>query len=74
MLFVSLLGIVLPLCECGMIPMVRQLIRKGLPAFIGIAFAATGPILNPVVAASTYAAFPARPDLAHARLALAWSR
>ncbi len=45
-LFGSLLGILFPLCECGMIPVVRRLIRKGMPAYIGIVFILAGPILN----------------------------
>ena len=47
--FGSLLGIILPLCECGMIPIVLRLIRKGLPACIGIVYIAVGLILNLVV-------------------------
>lgn len=71
-LFGSLLGMALPLCECGMIPVVRGLIRKGLPAYIGIVYLAAGPILNPIVMASTFAAFRESPHLAFARFGLAF--
>ncbi|WP_258881381.1 permease [Paenibacillus sp. sptzw28] len=70
-LFGSLLGLLLPLCECGMIPVVRRLIRKGMPAYIGIVFIFAGPIVNPVVFASTYTAFRSQPMMAYARMGLA---
>jgi uncharacterized membrane protein YraQ (UPF0718 family) len=70
-LFGSLLGLLLPLCECGMIPVVRRLIRKGMPAYIGIVFIFAGPIINPVVFTSTYTAFRSKPVMAYSRLALA---
>jgi len=70
-LYGSLLGILFPLCECGMIPVVRRLIRKGLPAYIGIVYIVAGPIVNPVVFASTWTAFRTRPELAYSRIGLA---
>jgi uncharacterized membrane protein YraQ (UPF0718 family) len=71
-LFGSLLGIVLPLCECGMIPIVRRLIRKGLPAYIGIIFIVAGPIINPIVFGATFAAFRTNRELAYSRFYLAF--
>nr|WP_306220532.1 permease [Cohnella sp. WQ 127256] len=71
-LFGSLLGIILPLCECGMIPIVRRLIRKGLPAYIGIIYIVAGPIINPVVFGATMAAFRTNRDLAYSRFYLAF--
>ena len=71
-LFGSLLGIVLPLCECGMIPIVRRLIRKGLPPYIGLTYIVAGPILNPVVVGATFAAFRANRELAYSRFYLAF--
>ncbi|CAM3848070.1 permease [Cohnella lubricantis] len=70
--FGSLLGLALPLCECGMIPIVRRLLRKGLPAYIGIVYMAAGPILNPIVIVSTLVAFRDDPRLAYARFGLAF--
>lgn len=70
-LFGCLLGLLLPLCECGMIPLVRRLIRKGMPAYIGIVYIFAGPVVNPVVFASTYAAFGGNPSMALARTGLA---
>lgn len=71
-LFGSLLGIVLPLCECGMIPIVRRLIRKGLPAYIGIVYIVAGPIINPIVFGATFAAFRTNKELAYSRFYLAF--
>jgi len=53
----ALLGIAFPVCECGVVPVVRRLYQKGLPISAGIAFLLGAPVLNPIVIASTYAAF-----------------
>ena len=45
-LFACVLGIMFPLCECGMIPFVRRLMRKGMPVYIAVIFILVGPILN----------------------------
>ncbi|ACT03496.1 permease [Paenibacillus sp. JDR-2] len=71
-LFGALLGLVFPLCECGMIPVVRRLIRKGMPAYIGIVYLLAGPIINPIVFTSTYAAFRSEPQMAYDRLIIAF--
>ena len=55
----ALLGLIFPVCECGVVPVVRRLYQKGLPTSVGIAFILSAPVLNPVVIASTYAAFGA---------------
>lgn len=66
------IGLVLPFCECGMIPIVRRLIRKGVPAYVGVVFILAGPIVNPIVFAATYLAFRSRPEIAYSRLAFAF--
>jgi uncharacterized membrane protein YraQ (UPF0718 family) len=53
----GLLGAVLPMCECGIVVVIRRLLRKGLPLSNAVAYMLAAPIINPVVAASTYAAF-----------------
>ena len=50
-------GCVLPTCECGVVPVVRRLIKKGVPAPMAIAYMLSAPILNPVVLVSTFVAF-----------------
>lgn len=71
-LFACLVGIIFPLCECGMIPVIRRLMRKGMPVYVAIVFILVGPIINPVVYASTYMAFHDRPEIAYSRMALAF--
>jgi len=51
------LGLAFPVCECGVVPLTRRLFRKGLPVSSGIAFLLAAPIINPVVIASTFAAY-----------------
>lgn len=53
----ALVGAVLPVCECAIVPVARRLIKKGVPAHLAIVVMVTAPILNPIVFASTYYAF-----------------
>jgi uncharacterized membrane protein YraQ (UPF0718 family) len=53
----SMIGFVFPVCECGVVPLTRRLLNKGLPISAGVAFLLAAPILNPVVLASTAAAY-----------------
>ncbi|UJF32317.1 permease [Paenibacillus hexagrammi] len=69
-LFACLLGILFPLCECGMIPFVRRLMRKGMPVYIAVILILVGPVLNPVSFAATYMAFDTEPLMAYARMGL----
>ncbi|MHB1422862.1 MAG: permease [Gemmataceae bacterium] len=52
-----LLGLVNPMCDCGVLVVMRRLLRKGLPLSCCIAFILAGPIINLLVAATTYKAF-----------------
>jgi len=53
----GLLGILFPMCECGIIPVMRRLLRKGVPLSCCVCYMLAGPIINVVVMASTYVAF-----------------
>jgi len=53
----ALMGLVFPVCECGVIPLTRRLFHKGLPLPAGIAFLLAAPVFNPIVIFSTSAAF-----------------
>ncbi|HEX9388396.1 MAG TPA: permease [Anaerolineales bacterium] len=53
----ALMGLVFPVCECGVIPLARRLFHKGLPLSAGVAFLLAAPVLNPIVIFSTAAAF-----------------
>jgi hypothetical protein len=50
-------GLVFPVCECAVVPVVRRLTGKGLPFSAAIAYLLGGPIVNPIVAASTALAY-----------------
>ncbi len=69
--FAALLGFVFPVCECAIIPIVRRLIHKGMPVYVGIVFLLAGPIINPVVMTATYTAFQKQPDMMVYRSVLA---
>ena len=51
------LGLLFPVCECGVVPLVRRLYRKGMPVSTGIAFLMAAPVINPIVILSTVTAF-----------------
>ncbi len=51
------LGILFPMCECGIIPVMRRLLRKGLPLSCCVAYLLAGPVINVVVLGATWAAF-----------------
>jgi uncharacterized membrane protein YraQ (UPF0718 family) len=53
----ALLGLVFPMCECGIVVVMRRLLRKGLPLSCCIAYMLAGPIINLVVIFSTWVAF-----------------
>jgi uncharacterized protein len=53
----GLLGLVFPMCECGIVVVMRRLLRKGFPLACCVSYMLAGPILNVVVLLSTYAAF-----------------
>jgi uncharacterized membrane protein YraQ (UPF0718 family) len=59
----GLLGLFFPVCECGVVPLTRRLIWKGMPPGAAVAFLLAAPVLNPVVIASTFAAFGNGPVL-----------
>jgi uncharacterized membrane protein YraQ (UPF0718 family) len=56
-LYGTILGSLFPACECGIVPIVRRLLLKGVPLHAGIAFMLTGPVINPIVLFSTFVAF-----------------
>jgi len=68
----SVLGIIFPICECGMVPAIRKLIKKGMPLYVAVTFILVGPILNPIVFLSTLTAFRNQPTVAFYRMGLAF--
>lgn len=53
----TFMGFTFPVCECGVVPVVRRLYTKGLPMSVGVTFLLAAPVMNPVVLVSTYVAF-----------------
>ena len=47
-------GFVFPVCECGVVPVVRQLYSKKLPASVGLAFLLAAPVMNPTPRGATW--------------------
>lgn len=70
-LVASMMGMVFPVCECGLIPVVRRLMKKGMPLYAGVTFILAGPIINPVVISATLTAFRGRSDMLYGRMGLA---
>jgi uncharacterized membrane protein YraQ (UPF0718 family) len=56
------LGLLIPVCECAIIPVTRRLVRKGIPFSVAVAYLIAGPIVNPLVAASTAVAYSGTED------------
>jgi uncharacterized membrane protein YraQ (UPF0718 family) len=50
-------GMVMPICECGSVPLARRLLGKGIPPLTAITYMLAAPVINPVVLLSTYVAF-----------------
>ncbi len=50
-------GMALPICECGVVPVARRLIEKGVPPRTVLTYMLAAPVINPVVLISTYVAF-----------------
>ncbi|RSD29094.1 permease [Mesobacillus subterraneus] len=63
-------GALFPACECGIVPIIRRLVGKGVPVAAAIGFMLTGPLINPIVIASTYMAFGNDAKIAALRMGL----
>lgn len=68
------MGLVFPLCECAVVPVIRRLLGKGLPLSYGVAYMLAAPVVNPLVALSTLAAFRGQSawEMMLLRLGTAW--
>ena len=56
-LIAGFLGLVFPVCECAVVPVIRRLVQKGLPLSCAVTYMLSAPIMNPIVALSTLTAF-----------------
>lgn len=71
-LLAPLLGLIVPMCECGIVPVARRMIQKGVPAPAAVTFMLANPILNPLTIYSTYLAFPYARQMVWLRLLLGY--
>ena len=55
--FGSLVGIVFPSCECGIVPIINRFLEKKVPSYTAVPFLVTAPVINPIVLFATYSAF-----------------
>ncbi|HID75227.1 MAG TPA: permease [Planctomycetaceae bacterium] len=62
------LGLIFPMCECGIVPVARRLVRKGVPAACAVSYMLASPVINPLVILSTAVAFRGRGSWAVAGL------
>ncbi len=53
----GLMGAIFPVCECAIVPVIRRLVSKGLPVACAMTYMLSAPIINPIVALSTFSAF-----------------
>lgn len=59
----SCIGFLLPVCECGNVPVARRLIVQGVPLPVAIGFLLAAPVINPIVIWSTWIAFRDQPEI-----------
>jgi uncharacterized protein len=69
----SLLGLFLPVCECGNIPLARGLIQKGLRPGEVMTFLYAAPIINPITIYTTSQAFSNEPEVVVVRVLAAFA-
>jgi len=68
----GLLGAIFPVCECAVVPVIRRLVRNGLPVSCALTYMLAAPIFNPVTAISTYKAFNSSWLMMNSRLAMGY--
>ncbi|WP_336658645.1 permease [Leucobacter sp. USHLN153] len=65
----SVTGILLPVCECGNVPLARGLMVRGFSVAEAATFLLAAPVLNPVTIVTTYQAFGWSDGILVARIA-----
>ena len=64
----SLLGMIVPVCECGNVPFARGLLMRGFSVAETLTFLIAAPIVNPIVIITTHQAFGFSDGILVARL------
>jgi uncharacterized membrane protein YraQ (UPF0718 family) len=68
----ALLGILVPVCDCGVVPTARSLLRSEFGLAPALAFLVGAPVINPIVLITTAAGFGGNYTIAIARLTLTY--
>ena len=63
----AFIGIIIPVCECGIVSVIRKLLEKKIPVYIAVTLLTAMPIVNPIVIITTCYAFPDRLDIVFIR-------
>ncbi|MFW6235923.1 MAG: permease, partial [Desulfovibrionales bacterium] len=63
-------GMILPTCECGVVPVARRFLDKGVPPHAALTYMLAAPVINPVVLVATYVAFQGNMFMVWARVAV----
>lgn len=71
-LVASLVGLVLPICECGIVPLVQGMLQRKVRPSVAVTAYLSIPLINPIVIASTLYAFRDHHQLGLLRLAGGW--
>lgn len=61
-------GMLVPTCECGVVSIVRRLLKKNVPSHVAIAYMFSAPVINPLVLVATYVAFRGNMRIVAARV------
>jgi uncharacterized membrane protein YraQ (UPF0718 family) len=64
-------GFFFPVCDCGVIPVVRRLLIKRVPPYMALAFLITAPLVNPITIWATATAFGYSPVVTLTRVGMA---
>ena len=68
----SSLGMLVPVCLYGNLPVTRRLLVQGVPLSAAVSFLVAAPTVNPIAIAMTWLAFPQSLRFLFLRLLLAW--
>jgi len=69
----SVCGLVVPVCDCGVIPLARRLTVKGVPVYAALTFLLAAPVVNPIVLSATALAFQGNIGVVVLRVAMTLS-
>jgi len=67
-ILLSLVGMLMPVCECGNVPVARRLIKNGFSVSHAMTFLLAAPIINPITFLTTWQAFSPDTSIAFLRI------